>query len=90
MDYVVRLHSSTDPTSARSAAEVMITRTPLIILVGGVIVPAAKEHVSRKIMVVAPILNLAINVPFTAKTAKEISTVLTVSRPIRSQKARKT
>ena len=89
MDYVVWLHSSTDPTSTANAAEVMITRRPPIILVWGVIVPAAKEHVPGKIKVVAPILNLENNVPFTAKTVSVISTVQTVSRPIKNQKARK-
>ena len=50
---------------------------------------SSKEHFPRKVKAVAPILNLENNVPFTAKTVSVISTVQTVSRPIKNQKARK-
>ena len=83
------MHSSTGPTSALTAVRGTIQRTPLIILVWVAVVPAAKEHVPTKMKVVAQILNLVKYAPFTVKTAKEISTVLTALKLIKKLKARK-
>ena len=80
MDYEVWLHSSTGRTSALTAAEVMITRTPLIILVWVAVIPAAKEHVLRNIKVAAQILNLENNVSFTVNAIFMAPTALKITK----------
>ena len=64
-------------------------RTQRIIPVWDVTAQVVNEHVLRKTKGVARMLPLARKVQFTAKTASVISTVQTVSRPIKNQKARK-
>ena len=89
MAYEAWLRFWIDPIFALIAVKGSIQTTQLIIPVRVKIAVVVSEPVLRKIMEAAPIFSQARNVPFTAKTAREIFMDQIVSKPINNPKARK-
>ena len=89
MDYEVWLRSWTAPTFAPIAVKDMTLRMQHTIPALVAIIPAVSVCILKNVQGDALILNLVKYAPFTVKTAKEISIVLTALKFMKNLKAKR-